>query len=805
MECCQPLVALLPAGVAGLVSLLSPPTCPLQTLNISSNCIPDDEVIQLAAAIEHSTTLVRLSLQRNWIGDEGAKALAELLQHHISLTHLLLDHNRVKNVGMEALLDAVLYNGRVMELGTEGNRVMSHLVRTTAGDVQRALAERRRSGPTRGTSRGGSRCVSPRGSCGTSSGGGGEVAGGKGPGGEGGEGRGPAAKVARVELAGSAPIAAAMTAVAVAAAAGKGMEVGKSWQGEDGEGTQQQQQQQEFWDMMNDEVAAGQQMSSAVVLSAAAAAVAAAAVGAAAAEQGASSSVLVDTGAAGQPSSSSPATAADDDDSSQPSSTSAAAAAVADICNDEEAEPGGLGAVGSFHFAAGAGAGPRSTESHRSFESDSSGQGPSHSSQTHCDMEGVEESGRAAPEGAASAAAAAANLAVHEHLRARLGFHATKSISFEGWGADEGMGCFAAAAGEAGVSAFGGVLGEIASISGGQVPDMVFTQPSLSHWMSEDEFLVALGAAGKRGSLRGCHSSDGGMRAVCGSTGSGFGSMIGGSRSSRSGRSSYSGSACSSSSMSGWAVSPPGRNLSPARLGSGSWGGGLPRSGSGSLAGELGRIGSSGSLGGGGSETGSMDGGGLKGGGSVVRVVGSGHGAVVAVALGRRGSRGGSSGGEGGRGSGGASRLRHGTQVTDPAAAFGSFSSPPAPSGADAAAKPSPVTAAAGGRSAEELVFPSLKCTDMEGSVELPSGALQLPNGLTLMPSVTPEPEGIVVSPRNQQQQGTPGQQGKGGRGGFGRGRGALGDIKAGRGDMGTDLRSAASLEDEGYFDAVDL
>jgi hypothetical protein len=144
-----------------LAALLSSPGCALTALDLSSNAVGDAGASALAAALASNTSLVRLHLAYNRVGDSGAAALAAVLATHPGPWSALdVSHCRLRNAGLNALLDAALDNGGVMELGVEGHGATDRGLRTVAADVGRALAERRRKGPSRGVSRAASRAAS---------------------------------------------------------------------------------------------------------------------------------------------------------------------------------------------------------------------------------------------------------------------------------------------------------------------------------------------------------------------------------------------------------------------------------------------------------------------------------------------------------------------------------------------------------------------------------------------------------------------------------------------------------------------
>jgi len=76
-----------------------PPTCPLQLVNLSGNCIRDPGALALARALQyHTKSLHAICLARNQIGSAGAQALAHLAEHCTRLGVFYLAANPLHRV-----------------------------------------------------------------------------------------------------------------------------------------------------------------------------------------------------------------------------------------------------------------------------------------------------------------------------------------------------------------------------------------------------------------------------------------------------------------------------------------------------------------------------------------------------------------------------------------------------------------------------------------------------------------------------------------------------------------------------------
>ena len=102
-------------------------------INLQCNNISDGGAVALAQALQHNSALEELNLSNNNISDAGAVALAQALHHSSTLKWLNLINNNISDAGAEALAEALHHNSG-LELNLSNNNI-SH-----AGSVALAQA-----------------------------------------------------------------------------------------------------------------------------------------------------------------------------------------------------------------------------------------------------------------------------------------------------------------------------------------------------------------------------------------------------------------------------------------------------------------------------------------------------------------------------------------------------------------------------------------------------------------------------------------------------------------------------------------
>lgn len=101
----------------GIVHLISSQMSILKSLALVACSIDDDDVIPLAQALKHNTSLFELCLSSNpGITSNSAYAFAEILLTNNSLGSLMLGETNVCHSGISALFESLLKNKKVWKL-----------------------------------------------------------------------------------------------------------------------------------------------------------------------------------------------------------------------------------------------------------------------------------------------------------------------------------------------------------------------------------------------------------------------------------------------------------------------------------------------------------------------------------------------------------------------------------------------------------------------------------------------------------------------------------------------------------------
>lgn len=102
----------------------------LQTLNLNGNKIVDKGAKAIGTALNINSSLTVLYLNRNQIGDAGVKAVAHGLKNNSSLTKLAISRNRIRDEGASAVADTMKSNTTIQVIALfTGNDISSPIKR----------------------------------------------------------------------------------------------------------------------------------------------------------------------------------------------------------------------------------------------------------------------------------------------------------------------------------------------------------------------------------------------------------------------------------------------------------------------------------------------------------------------------------------------------------------------------------------------------------------------------------------------------------------------------------------------------
>jgi len=123
---------------AGAVAAAVERSTSLRRLTLGYSLITDVGATRLAEAVGKSTTLRSIRLPDNFIADVGAKALAAAIEKSTSLQDINLRGNQITDVGAAALAAAIDKSTSIENVNLDGNLRINDLFRVT--DVSRVTA-----------------------------------------------------------------------------------------------------------------------------------------------------------------------------------------------------------------------------------------------------------------------------------------------------------------------------------------------------------------------------------------------------------------------------------------------------------------------------------------------------------------------------------------------------------------------------------------------------------------------------------------------------------------------------------------
>ena len=115
----------IPPQILNILRTSADPT--MRAINLNNRNLSDQEVKNLAIALESNSTVTTLSLQNCGITDEGMVGLAEMLIKNKTLVELLLDNNRIGSDGAASLSTAIMINETLVVLTLSGNATLMDL------------------------------------------------------------------------------------------------------------------------------------------------------------------------------------------------------------------------------------------------------------------------------------------------------------------------------------------------------------------------------------------------------------------------------------------------------------------------------------------------------------------------------------------------------------------------------------------------------------------------------------------------------------------------------------------------------
>ena len=115
----------IPPQILNIIRTSADPT--MRSINLDNRNLSDQEVKNLASALESNSTVTTLSLRNCNITDEGTVGLTEMLIKNKTLIELLLDNNRIGTDGAASLSTAIMINEKLMVLTLSGNATLMDL------------------------------------------------------------------------------------------------------------------------------------------------------------------------------------------------------------------------------------------------------------------------------------------------------------------------------------------------------------------------------------------------------------------------------------------------------------------------------------------------------------------------------------------------------------------------------------------------------------------------------------------------------------------------------------------------------
>jgi DNA-binding transcriptional regulator YdaS (Cro superfamily) len=104
----------------------------INSLNWSNKSLSLEQVLKLAKALEHNTTLTQLDISNNKISAGGADAIAKALEHNTTLTQLHIGSNNIGTDGAEAIAKALEHNTTLTQLNIGSNIIVTDGARAIA-------------------------------------------------------------------------------------------------------------------------------------------------------------------------------------------------------------------------------------------------------------------------------------------------------------------------------------------------------------------------------------------------------------------------------------------------------------------------------------------------------------------------------------------------------------------------------------------------------------------------------------------------------------------------------------------------
>ncbi|CAF1287359.1 unnamed protein product [Rotaria sp. Silwood1] len=92
-------------------------------LDLTGFVLTDQDIKNLANALQNNKTLTTLKVPSNEIGDKGVEYLADALQNNMALVVLDLNFNKIGDVGVQYLADAVNNNMTLTKLDMGSNKI----------------------------------------------------------------------------------------------------------------------------------------------------------------------------------------------------------------------------------------------------------------------------------------------------------------------------------------------------------------------------------------------------------------------------------------------------------------------------------------------------------------------------------------------------------------------------------------------------------------------------------------------------------------------------------------------------------
>lgn len=119
-----------------IASALRGENCKLRRLNLESNQMDDEGVMELCAALANNTSLTCLKIGKNKFGRDGVESIATLLANNTTLTSVDMRSNSLGDEGAAIVADALTRNRSLQYLYLNRNGIANEGAEYLAGSLQ---------------------------------------------------------------------------------------------------------------------------------------------------------------------------------------------------------------------------------------------------------------------------------------------------------------------------------------------------------------------------------------------------------------------------------------------------------------------------------------------------------------------------------------------------------------------------------------------------------------------------------------------------------------------------------------------